>query len=269
MLIKSKKGTVVYWTVVFGILVALTVYLLLTPRVVETKGYKGEIPVSLVKASQIAETKMIYFDLAAKYSAEKAVLALAEMGGFYYMSPCGAVKEHNLWNNETATCIYPKDKIIEEAQKNFFLFVKDNMRDYSAKALFKNTREDLTKESEIYMDYNGKNEIDYDLSIKDTTLIGLTDDVLYFAVFISGIAPTYYANPDFNIDIGYNFSDYEVLREQADELVIACRHNATLSDCINASKEPDWKIDDSDDRTYLFSVALGKMVYKLGIYFEP
>jgi len=272
MLIKTKKGTFIYWTV-FAMAVAIAIYLYSQSGPVEPEEYKGILPISLIKTSYIAENKLLYIDLAAKFSAGKSIASLAENGGFYNNSPCGRVKGYNLWNNETKTCIYKQDKIKEKTQENFFRLFENTLKRYLDNPSFKYGSWSLTEKSDVYANFG---DINYMFSIENKKLIGLNnDDVFVFDIYANKAPKARYsANPSFSIDIDYDFDDYAELREQADFLVAECRGINDTFWCVKEkikTRNFGLTVNECINETCLFNSvsALGeeRIEYKLALYF--
>lgn len=123
---KSKKATMFLIPVLFGFLLALTLFLAKTyqSEVQKTSSFVGEKQLILMNTYQKTQHHLLYIDLASKYSSKSAVIDLAENGGFENESLCESFLGYNLYNNKTDIC-FP-----ERLDSNFAFFFNNKLDNY-------------------------------------------------------------------------------------------------------------------------------------------
>jgi hypothetical protein len=219
-----------YWAL-FGLLIAICIYIMMTYRAtpVQIEEYKGEAPISLLKANQIADAKMIYVDLSAQFSVMNAADFILENGG-----SCGEIEGYNLWNNQGGSCISAdsvKEKFIEK--------IKENMADYVK-------------------------GIEYDVLFNGAKVIGTTDDDIVAKFFIGPLPKgECHVKPNFAVDFGYDIDKYDNMIIQANNLVIECMDGADILKCAEENK-PNWNVVDVGEERMLGFEAEG---YRFALYF--
>ena len=123
----NKKSTVLVYPVLFGFLIAVSIYFLLSLTGHFTiKEYVGKNSVGIIGASTNAENILFYIDQSAKYSALASIIELAENGGSFYDSKCEQYLGYTIWST--------KDKKIDECfpdyKSNFKLIMDNNVNSY-------------------------------------------------------------------------------------------------------------------------------------------
>lgn len=268
-MLKSKKGTVIYWTI-FALATAMVLIIYATLSPSKQTEYKGEIQLSLLKAGYIAENKLIYADMAALFSANHAAVTLAGNGGFYSNFPCGNFSGYAIWNNENGSCVLSSENIT----LNFFRMINEDLAAYMDNAPFKGETEWLTPDISVLTDYS---RIIYDLSARGTRLMGTANNALELVVSLRGDkAAAYYTKPSFNVDISYNISEYDLLVSKANLLVAKCRANENTLNCIKGNMPMGWELrEDLVGRGGIFAfdaysdykINTKQIVYRFALYF--
>ncbi|MBW2993440.1 hypothetical protein KY317_02605 [Candidatus Woesearchaeota archaeon] len=234
MLIKSKKATVMYWAL-FGLLIAICIYIIMTYRATpaQIEEYKGEAPISLIKANQIADAKMIYIDLSSEFSVRNAAEFILENGG-----SCGDINGYNIWNNREGSCISA-----DSLKKKFIERIKINMAEY-------------LKETRL--------KIEYDVSFDETRVIGTTEEEIITKFFIGPLPKgETHTKPNFAVDFGYDVEEYNNMILQANNLIIKCKPEVDVLKCARESK-PNWNVSDiGEERIFGFEAES----YKFALYF--
>ena len=252
-LIKSKKGMVLYYLVIFGFMAALTVYLVnsLWVKPAQQQGFPGEFQLSFLEEAAKLEGQLFYFELAAKESAGETAINLASLGGF--KNPlegfkCGVYGAYYFWNNKTDYC-WPDYKSG---------FLND----------FGNRFEENANKT-VY-------GINYDYFVRGNLIAGEADDTIYSNVFgpqkiigdtklVSGVTGRYEIRPSFSVEMSYNIDEYQDLFEYARELVVGCTEedescvDHKLSE-FNAESDLKWQKGDCETGI-LYDAGEGKRVF--------
>lgn len=100
-------------------------------------------------------------------------------------------------------------------------------------------------------------------------------------------ATSYIFEPHFRVDTGYNFNEYQQLRDEALQLLSSCNSESDLESCLREQKKPHWKFGEcavevfkEQERKVPFCIisqytifnAKGNLVpvkYSLGLDFTP
>lgn len=69
---KNKKGTVLLWISMFGLITALAIFFAMTVKQEESAAYKGKQQLEMIQIYTEAEKGLFYIDQSAKYAVEKA-----------------------------------------------------------------------------------------------------------------------------------------------------------------------------------------------------
>ena len=106
-LLRSKNATMLLLPIIVGFIIGLTVFLITVSHEQSKKSssFIGEKQLILLDNYQKVQQHLLFIDLAAKQSSEKAVLDLAESFGFSEQSPCGEYLDYSVVNNLTDFCM--------------------------------------------------------------------------------------------------------------------------------------------------------------------
>jgi len=250
-----------------------------------TEAFRQQVGVrafNILDTYQWGEKFLIYVDQAAKYSAFNAVYGIADNGGFIGDSECGRYIEYNLLSNADGRECVPdyeanlEKQVLENLNKYLDIYPVSEEGQYSFKIKIK------------------KEKIEYDLLFNGENLIGTTMDEVTIEIYgkpkegVMNIIGTYDVNPSFNVDVGYDIRDYDLLISQA-STIYGCRTEkemAGLIECVKKNKPDNWQLREDlikDERVFAFDVNssyklikydetdrlayLRPVVYKFAIYF--
>jgi len=196
MIIKSKKGAILYYLVMFGFIIALTYYFVVSLYAIPAQqdGFSGEFQLEFLEEAAKIEGKKYFVEQAARESAHEAAFDLAALGGFLGLNPeCGFLIDYNYWNNGSDFC-WP------DYENNF-------------KRKFGN----------VFLENVNLTGIGYDFFVLDSRVAGAADGVLVEEIYFNGEKIGEYAfRPSFEVETDYNLSEFKIVVEQARELVLGC-----------------------------------------------
>lgn len=192
----NKRGAVFHW-VLFGILIALAIILSASKTGFVTTELKGQWPIDFLKNNYFeAQTDNLKFTVLGKEVGSITAIELGKNGGFNLtsISDCGKHKGKNLWNKVDRFC-YPEhiQQVKSEAIKQF-------------------------KDKGVVM-----NEIFF----AGTTFMGFGEEQT-----IDNEYGKYTYKNQFLIDIGYDFNEYDILFQQASNLLVKCQGVQDLDLCL-------------------------------------
>ncbi|MCK4589206.1 MAG: hypothetical protein KAT77_02100 [Nanoarchaeota archaeon] len=245
MLLRSKKGMVLYYIILIGFLFAIIYYFLSAHYVkpANQPGFAGEMQLKFLEEASKVQGKRYYFEQVAKESAHETARNISYLGGFRNLNlDCGIVGSISFWNNETNYC-WP------EYKKNFLISFDNN-----------------------FLEEISETGINYDYFVKEKTLVGAADDVLLEDFNYGGRLLGQLAwRPSFSVEIDYNLDEYEDLFAYARELIVGCSEEG--EGCIdrklgefNAESDLKWQkgdctgtFDDVGDGRRVFCVKGKKL----------
>lgn len=198
-------------------LVLITFGVLLTAYLVMSNTGFIENPVGkkqseIFSVYQKGENILLYIDESARFASYETIFELAENGGFSKTSECGTYsslegQEFNLLNHK-AFCQ-------PDIEKSFEDIFNKKIKKYLS---------NLPKIGQIKNYDIEYSDIDYIISIIDNSIIGISSE----SIIIKNKNTEYAINPNFNIHLDYDFSDYS-------EYFIASKDIS--SDCSEYLKE--------------------------------
>ncbi len=240
---KDKKGTVLLWISIFGIIAAAGIFFILTITKQEVKTYKGEQELELLEIYNEAEEILFYVDQSAKYAIPKSIKELAENGGFYNASPCGNYLGYNVWG----------ENCFPDYKESLKFFIKKYFNPY------------------LENSPSGNISTDYNYLILDKNIAGIANFNLHFYTPFPGRIE-YYFKPSFNIPIEQGVTEYNILIEQARLLLVGCSNSSNLAKCIEEKKQNNWQLGTCEgdkivsNRKAAFCVKLNGLTYKFAFY---
>jgi len=215
----GKKGAVILYGVIAGFLLGIA--LAFTSDVKTTKDFDiiGDISLMLIETSKEAEQILFYIDKSAEFSAYQAMYDLARNGG------CNEKDEYlgyTLWNtnkNADDNRCFPGR---ESAKANFLKLFSINLNNFFSKnQLIKVTI------------------ANYNLNFKGDDLLGIATKTIKIPIDKndgkSEPRGEYSIIPSFKVNLGYDFSDYNKLKNNAQELIELCK-DKNFELCVRNNK---------------------------------
>lgn len=264
----NKKGTLIHW-IIFGVLAALGLFIASTTNInLKTTGIKGEWQLQFLKENYLAaEKEELRLNLLAKELGRTIAQELAFNGGFKTSSDCGIVDGIPLWNFEERWCVVEPDR--------------------NVKASFLEK-----KRSGIPMEMQDIEEVGIDNSGDSDAADNSDDSSVFFGKgvqkTVKGAVGTYTYPITFSISLGYSFTEYTDLQNEARNLVQNCRNKKELLGCLatwaQQTANPRWnlglcgeRLTTVTKRTLPFcvesprgTVFAGKpLQYQIGLDFTP
>ena len=218
--IKGKKGQFLLYGLIAGLIAALVIAFISSATDKKEFPVIGKSSLRLIDASIKAEKALLYIDQSAKYPAHQIIYDLAKVGG------CNDGKKYSgyiLWdiNDRAPTLCTPSAEL---SKKIFLKILPDKIDDY------------LSKYEPV--DLSLINYLPFDLD--NNNLIGIAEKPLEIPIIVPNpdLDPpgAYSIRPSFNVDISYDFSDYDELRVKAEELIETCKNNDPFK-CIGENLE--------------------------------
>jgi len=196
----DKKGIVIH-IILFGILLALGIFFV-TSNSNQPALLKGEWATSFLKENYLESQKvLLQNDATAKNVGSELALDLAAQGGFISPSECGMIDNHNLWNSLSRWCIPDiSNNLAQQATQKF---------------------KQRLPGSKFY-GINFSSTFFYGKGLPKT---------------IKSAAGTYTFNDDFSVDLGYPFSEYQDIEEEARILVAKCSNSLELKTCLDENRD--------------------------------
>lgn len=197
-MIKSKKGAVLYYLVMFGFIIALVYYFVVSLYAVPAQQgggrFPGEFQLEFLEEAAKTEGKRHFVEQAARISAHEAAMDLASLGGFVSLNlECGFLVDYNYWNNGSEFC-WP------DYERNF-------------KTRFGNN----------FLENVNFTDMGYDFFVLNSTAAGAADDVLVEEIYFREKKIGEYAfRPSFEVETDYDLGEFKIVVEQAKELVLGC-----------------------------------------------
>src|SRR3989338_280218 len=119
---KNKKGSMMFppFLVIIALIVLVFALIALNNKMDKIKSIAiGERQIEIFGTYQEGENILFYLDNAGKYAAENSVENLAESGGYFGSSECGADSGVVLWENNGKDCSPDKDTLIRSYESFF------------------------------------------------------------------------------------------------------------------------------------------------------
>ncbi len=284
---KKKKGQVLLYGLMAGILIAITMSHIDKAKTEKEFGIIGESSFSLIDSSVEAEKVLFYIEQSAKYSAHQLIYNLAKNGG-YINSKCGEFNGYTLWfaidsQNNVIDC-YP---VIEDIKYIFKLDFNEDLNEYLKKYPISFVKVPTDNYEEIIL----REKLDIIGAAKSNLLISIPPGRdLNRESTTYGI---YSIRPSFKVAIDYDFDEYNKIAEEAKLLVSKCENEADAKTCIISSinednykdrwelscDNPNEKFDNifkfcrkSDKKAFAYEskddkIALREIIYKFALQF--
>ncbi len=211
----NKKGTVLHW-VIFGILVALAVFFVMSKTGIIKQDSKGYWSLHFLKNNYLeAEKILLAQESIERDIAKDTILELAQNGGLQKteLSACGTLQQINLWNTKDHWC--PLDP-----SANFSSHASAQLKQKIPSIAFNNI---------------GYTKNTFHAKAKPQQLRTL---LLKQANFPSD--QNYFYNPSFAIELSYSFDDYTQVQNEAKLIVEQCRNTQDHLTCIDKTKPTHW-----------------------------
>ena len=216
---KSKKGTVLLWLAVFGLIAALGIFLAMTAVEKEPGVYKGKQQLELLGVYNDAEKILFYVDQCAKYAVPNALEEISEKGGFFEISPCGMYLGYQVWNEE---CMPDYEENVKSA-------IDKRLNPYFAEKVY-----DITIPKD-----------NYDYLILDNGIAGIAKEDLHFYTPFPGRIE-YYVKPSFTVRVEHGIGEYNTLTFQVLALIERCKDSENLGKCVEENKPDGWNLNYCD-----------------------
>ena len=260
----NKKSILFNISLVVVTAIVLTTALVALDQLNPFKEGIGANSFDIIKTYQEAESRLFFIDQSAKLSSQQIIYDLAANGGFEAESDCGRYKNYNVWSTTDPSIYCYPDNYKELFKKD----LNQNLRSYiSLLPSGKFTK--FSPRFSIYL-YNLTPYINYEISFVNNSIIGIPNKDIQLNIYrgeedlSKPIIGKYIIKPSFNIDFGYNINEYEIIKEQAIDLIRRCQSSQSLSDlrnCINQSLHPLWvlgpcdgTVGDEQERIFRFCV---------------
>ena len=197
----NNRGAIFHW-VIFGILVSLGLFFILTTNFSPDTAIKGEWHLNFLHDTVYeAEVDLLELDQNARNFGKSTALQLANNGGFVEDSECGKYEDNQLWNKQENWCLPNVKILVSKLYKQHFL---------------PTTFTEIIFQENNIAGVSGKKTITSSEKYKQT----------------------YTYNYNFNVDINYNFDEYVVLEQEARALVNLCAGKENFKDCIEKRPRP-------------------------------
>lgn len=200
----NKRGAILHW-ILFGVLLALGIFFLAGKTGFVSAQPKAEWQLNFLQHNYLeAEKWILKTNIIARAEGIEIAKELAQRGGFASDTPseCGTIENNNLWNKGEQNC-FP---------------------DVSAAAV------ELAK-SKLNSQFPGKT----------FAVIGFKDTFFYGKGPKESIGTKdafYTFENSFYVNIGYSFSDYHQIKQEAQSLLTLCKENTAA--CLVEKKPKHW-----------------------------
>jgi len=243
-----KKGTVLLWLSVFGLIAALGIFFAMTATQPVTQAFKGQQQLQMLSTYQEAEEILFYIDQAASYALPAAVDKLGKAGGFVEPG-CGTYLEYNIWNTDC----FPDYK------SNLNKYIDTELNPYLESAPQPTQRIPLNN---------------YDYVITENTIAGIAKEPLAFFTPVPGRIE-YYVKPSFRVDFNHNIERYDTLIGQSIQLLSQCKDTEDLEECIKLRQPEEWiPVCNTDTeeplnpKMHRFCLLMDAREYRIALEFE-
>lgn len=254
-ILKNRKGLDFAVLLVLAVIVS-TLYLgyQIVKEKEEFQLAVGASATGVYKAFQEAEKVLLFVDMSALFSVNKAVYKLGEKGGFKEEN-CGIYDEYYLWN-----------KI-------------NNPKELCDKNIIDGFAWQVNKEMNSYLkDYGGIPQDNYDFFISGDEVYGFATENINFDIWLpknivkydifgisifeypigSASLGRYSAKPSFNVKLKNNFDEYKILEENAEKIIAECAYKfekfSEKEKCVKENSA-GMKILSKDENIFLFEHA--------------
>lgn len=202
--ILNKRGAILHW-ILFGVLLAFGVFFLASKTGFISIQPKAEWQLNFLQQNYLeAEKWILKTNIIARAEGIEIAQELAQQGGFAVNTPsgCGTLENNNLWNKDDKNC-FP---------------------DVSTAAV------ELAK-SKLNSQFPGKT----------FSSVGFRDTFFYGKGPKESIGTKdafYTFENSFYVNIGYSFSEYTQIKQEAQSLLALCKENTAA--CLKEKKPPHW-----------------------------
>ncbi len=219
-IIPGKKGALFHW-IILGLAAALGIFALAVLEPDVGLKIKGEWQMNMLDNYLEGEKELLKLDTIATSIGREIIPLLAGKGGYVQDSECGrqekGVQEINYWNNGNKLCFPDLNKEIN------FSF------------------------NERWANYYPQS---YDIIYDSQELVGKAESDLAIKNSLKNITYAYQLKPHFRVDIGYEFAEYEQLKQEASVLLNFCGGKGNLQNCLEQKKPEYWKFSSCENEEF-------------------
>lgn len=211
----NKKGSVLFFVIIV-MLAGFLLFLSLNNKSVLPTIIKGQWQIDFLEQNYLpAKKAMLAQDIMARDVGVSTIQHLASKGGFSEESPCGMLDGRNLWNIKDQFC-FPD--ALNNAKNMAGELLKDK------------------KSGEKYLNLDFHNNL---------FTAGGDSQV------IQSELGRYTFSGGFAVDVRYDFAEYQQLKQEAANLVLACREEEQLQSCLEEQREEEWNFADCEQDEFV------------------
>lgn len=264
---KSKKAQTILYIVFIGFVLSLSIFYFYKhfSKIERGPYFVGEHSLEIIKSDMESQKDLVYFEQAAKLSANQAIYDLAYNGGYSEEFSNGKFNNIAIWKQGSYIDYKSSFKNYFNAYMNpYLLFFNEATKEQ--KTVIVGSLNYLSFERFKLIN------IKYNLFFDKTMLYGLTTDYLIKRIDkkktdIETLSGFSLIKPSFAIDLNYNIDEeYAELLSQSDYIINSCKKQEKKKECVEyiiSLKQTEysyeggrfkWALIESKDPFYAFEV---------------
>jgi hypothetical protein len=234
----NKKGTIYHW-IAFAIIGGIGLFSMLVYSTTSDFGLSAQgdwMNDFLKDISSSTQDSLLGIDQTAHFAGKIIVKNLSQNAGYLSETfpTCGLYEAVPLWNEADDFC-FPEIK--EEVNKIF-----------------------TNKFNELYQGYkeNESEKFNYEITMEGQDLIGVTNEG---TLITKKLGTSQEVEPNFRVDLGYDFNEYQELFQEAIRLVSFCSGAFDLQFCLDEGLKENWKLNRCDDEIETLDIIERKAIF--------